>query len=369
MCGIIYSIRFDGHSAIKLVKKQYDRQKGRGKEGFGYVASKDGVMSDYCRATTEHGIMTELDKQKAKQVNEIMFHHRFPTSTPNFHEAAHPIWVSHPSLKYDYFVVHNGVITNDDDIKKDHDKLGFKYQTLLTQQWVGREGVITSDEKWNDSEAFAIELARDIDDRKTGIGKVRGSIAFICMQVEKDTGKNIKLFFGRNASNPLKYKVVQDKYIQIASEAVGFDCAPDHLYELDYATRKISEKYYCIGGYYVQPYSYSYEGHASRDDDPKKATGQMGFLPAPVEDSEEEDISYGGDDDILVEMQNEKEAEEYYQLMAELIDLEDDIKKGNIKDELEKTLTVERIAYLNKEITKHDEEFLRRKLAVTNAKS
>lgn len=358
MCGIIYNLRFDGHTPIKMLRKQYDRQKSRGREGFGYVSSRKGVITDYCRATKEKGIFEELDKQQKEKIDEIMFHHRFPTSTPNFHEAAHPIWVSHKSLKYDYFVVHNGVINNDDELKKKHDELGFKYQTLLQQQWVGREGVIISEEKWNDSEAFAIELARDLDGAKAGLRHVRGSIAFVCMQSEKKSGKNVKLFFGHNSSNPLKIKNVPNRYIQIASENDGEVCIIDHLYEMNYQDFKITDKFYCIGGWAQA------SGYHSRDDEDYRAPAlpapnQMGFIPKPnlataMEASEVEDS--------LTEMEDDIEAEKYYKMLDELYTLEDDLQKGHILDPMEKTLSEERIKFLTAEITRQDEEYIKNKL-------
>lgn len=366
MCGIIYALRLDGHSAVKLVKKQYERQKQRGKEGFGYVTTKDRLITDYCRATTEGKIMEELGNRKKEQVSEVMFHHRFPTSTPNFHEAAHPIWVSHESLKYDYFVVHNGVIWNDETFKEEHDRLGFKYQTLLQQQWVGREGVITTEEKWNDSEVFAIELARDLDKGGTGV-KVRGSIAFICMQAEKSTGKTVKLFFGRNTSNPLKYLHTEGKYIQIASELAGTECKPDHLYVLNYDTMKITEDFYCIGyGYASNNYGYKTDHYSPKPDtkllDEAKDTKQE-VLPI-----EESDIDARLDalealeeqDSILIAMDDEAEARQYEILLEELIILESDLP--SIVDEVEKVITIERIQFLDKEITKYDERYIKTKL-------
>jgi hypothetical protein len=37
--------------------------------------------------------------------------------------------VSNKMLKFDYYVVHNGMISNDEELKKEHEKLGFAYTT------------------------------------------------------------------------------------------------------------------------------------------------------------------------------------------------------------------------------------------------
>lgn len=221
MCGLCFVMRKDGRSAIKQILKSYERQKSRGTQGFGYVAFNDGKIDDVARNSTEKGIYTSLN---ALSSEGVMFHHRIPTSTPNFKEGAHPIHVSSPRLKYDYYVIHNGVISNDDYLKKKHEALGYKYTTEMFKRevWMTRDEeymettVVT---KYNDSEALAIELAEGIEANSNKI-EAYGSIAFICIQATKDTGTNElvinNIYYGRN-TNPLMIDE-NSSYFKLSSE-------------------------------------------------------------------------------------------------------------------------------------------------------
>lgn len=229
-----------------MVERLYQRQKLRGQEGFGYVSLINGVMERYRKAENEAPILKSL---KDTLGNEVMFHHRKPTSTPNFWEAAHPIQVSHESLKYDYIVVHNGSIYDRDvqELKKKHDEMGFTYLTLFKQKWVSQTGNEHQfGEKWNDSECFAIELARDLDKDGTGISHVWGKIAFVCIQFEKDSKKAVKLFWGRNEGSPLQFSETKG-FFTVTSEGDGKDMKAHILNWYDYATNKLEEKSYRVG--------------------------------------------------------------------------------------------------------------------------
>ncbi len=243
MCGIFYVKRFDGSQANKMVAKRYQSQKTRGSDGFGFVALEGGMIKEYLRVMTEEKILEALDNQKA---TEILFHHRFPTSTPNFPETAHPIRVSHQSLKHDYYLIHNGIITNDTDLKEEHEAMGYKYTTELMKKWRSKKNTIKQVRYWNDSESLAIEMAMAIDMEKDSI-PVKGSIAFICLQVAKNSRKASKLFFGRNAGNPLKMEVQRGKFIALASEGQGKMIETDKLYSFDYATHGVDVKEFEVG--------------------------------------------------------------------------------------------------------------------------
>lgn len=199
MCGIIYVKRKDGIPAAKAVMKRYREQKSRGQQGFGYVAIKNNQVVDYQRTAHESDIMELLSKETAE---EILFHHRFPTSTPNFPEAAHPILIQNDEhLKHSWFIVHNGVITNTEELIKKHEKLGFTYKTLISSYFeVGKkryEGSV----QWNDSEAIAIETALAMENVNKEIG-TKGAAAVIGLKVDAD-GTVIDRIFYRNYRNPL----------------------------------------------------------------------------------------------------------------------------------------------------------------------
>lgn len=252
MCGICYVKRSDGKRANKMVIKRYENQKKRGQQGFGFVAIDDNHVVTSKHSSDEETIKKEIDKQSA---NEMLFHHRYPTSTPNYACTAHPIVVDNPKLNYVYFVVHNGVIWNDVFLREKHLIDGFEYTTEITNSWTSKNGnyLGTNEVKWNDSESLAIELARDLDckdEDMSGIANVRGSIAFIALQVDKKTGKCRRLYFGRNLSSPLIYKK-ENNFFSICSEGSGEVVEMDKLWFYDYETDKLMVfNDYKIGGTY-----------------------------------------------------------------------------------------------------------------------
>lgn len=201
MCGLIYLRRKDGKPAYKAVLKRYHKQRSRGMDGYGYVAIKDNKVVSYKRAEEERDIISMLSQEDAP---EILFHHRFPTSTPNIEECAHPIVVESDKLDHTYFVAHNGVMRNVDKFKELHEKGGFKYTTEVAsfvKTFTGREYLVGT--KWNDSETLAIETALMLDGKQKDIG-VTGPAAVIGLKVSKDGGV-LERFFFRNTSNPLMF--------------------------------------------------------------------------------------------------------------------------------------------------------------------
>lgn len=215
MCGIVYVRRHDGKPAAKSVRKRYDNQKTRGMEGFGYVAVHDNQIVSVARAQTEHEIMQKLERETAE---EILFHHRMPTSGPNVQEMAHPILVQHGTLQHDYFIVHNGVISNSRTRKEAHTKRGFTYTTELRE---GFQSVVTKAvyhtgyTKFNDSESLAIDTALALE-LQEGIEST-GSAAVVGLAV-KD-GSVVERFFYRNRGNPLYYK--QDRVMTTLTSVGG----------------------------------------------------------------------------------------------------------------------------------------------------
>lgn len=228
MCGIVYVKRKDGKSAVKSVKKRYQKQKFRGMEGFGYVAIKNDRIVSYQRAATEHEIMQKLEKEDAP---EILFHHRFPTSTPNMEEQAHPLKISNPGFEFDYYVVHNGVIRNAYLRKIDHEKYGMEYSTDLRQLWqtTSKKAYYVSDvpTKFNDSEALAVDTALVLEGKLQSIDS-EGPAAVIALKV-KD-GKVIERIYYRN-NNPLKY-LDTSHMVTLTSAGAGKDVKSAYVMRL-----------------------------------------------------------------------------------------------------------------------------------------
>ena len=238
MCGIITIIRKDGKIAVKQVLKSYEKQKTRGCEGFGYVAiDGNNFAMKVARTESESDIRKELKDETA---NIIAFHHRQPTSTPNFAEVAHPIIVSNKKLKYNYYVMHNGIITDCDKLKEKHNADGYKYTTTIRKEYITNKKTYYS-EMFNDSESFAIELAKAIE---SGTDKINigGSIAFVAIQTTKGTDKRAtKIFYGRNEKNPLLLDETKD-FLRLASENNGKEIDEHKLFCLDLPTMETTER-------------------------------------------------------------------------------------------------------------------------------
>ena len=198
MCGIIYAKNLIGnHPVNNLVKILYQNQKDRGQQGFGFAGLSAKRIGTY-RAISEKGIMKYLNEYR---YDEIIFHHRFPTSTQNTLKSTHPFVIVMGGKRY-YFT-HNGIIQNADELKEKHSSKGIRYSS--------EEGT-----DFNDSEALAWEFCLWLKDRQEKI-EAEGSVAFICLEVDKRTSRAEKLYFYRNSEAPLK--IYKDKtLLLLASE-------------------------------------------------------------------------------------------------------------------------------------------------------
>lgn len=245
MCGIVFVSREKGQKANNMIEKRYEAQKNRGTQGFGYVGlDKNFKVVSYERSETEEDIMKKLDGEKA---TTILFHHRMPTSTPNIVEASHPILVSSEMLDYDYYAVHNGIITNDDELKLKHEKMGFTYQTELTKQILTKKGAVRSAYTvFNDSEALAHELALVLDGEKADI-EIKGSVAFIVLKVRKSDQQCISVHYGRNFSNPLKVFEIDKDYWTLTSEGDGVQIRANEIHTINFLTDEYSSEVKAIG--------------------------------------------------------------------------------------------------------------------------
>ena len=251
MCGLIYCKRHNSDKSVaSMIGKRFRNQKERGTQGFGYVEIKNGIVTGEIRTQTEKEMLEHLTASTAE---EILFHHRIPTSTPNFIESTHPIKVSHKSLKYNYYVIHNGIINNDNKLKEKHTKQGFSYNTEIKKKWITTQQTYI-ETLFNDSESLAIDFCLSLEKKKSM--ESEGSIAFIALQYEKTTGKAINLFFGRNGGNPLCIESNKE-FLAISSES-GKEIETDTLYQYNYETTEITSRDYDIG---ISDYSYKQIGY------------------------------------------------------------------------------------------------------------
>lgn len=201
--------------------KRYQDQRGRGSDGFGFYIPQTNRLTHNAR---EGRILSLLRRNKS---DEVLFHHRFPTSTANVRNACHP-FSTKDVFDNNYVVVHNGVLYNEKELRDEHEKLGIKY---VSEQTNG---------KFNDSEALTYDIARYLEGEKDGIS-AEGSIAFIALKRDKK-GKATKLFFGRNSGNPLVMKKTK-RSITLSSEGEGKLIDPNYLYCFDYDTLEVTKRY------------------------------------------------------------------------------------------------------------------------------
>ncbi len=251
MCGIVYM--HSDKAVSKRLYKRYQKQSTRGNEGYGFVAFTDKKVKVYERFQTETEVHAAL---KQNNDTHVLFHHRFPTSTENVVEAAHPIKVQHDELQYTYYVVHNGVISNPKTLKTAHEKLGYNYETELRTQYVTKNGTVYSGgTAFNDSEALAIELCRNIE-KGTKI-EAEGSAAFIVLQVSKNGKKAHKLYYGTNGGNPLTVDR-NGKKLCIASEGGALKVASMSWHILDLHTNELTTAPLDMKEYKVATYAMGY---------------------------------------------------------------------------------------------------------------
>lgn len=217
MCGIIYGKSFTNNPINQHILDQYTAQRSRGYEGFGVF---DAEYDNLIKTPHESKILKWLETYPSQ---ELLFHHRFPTSTANVKNAAHP-FSTKDHYKTEYILVHNGIVWNDDELATAHYDNGIEYTS------------IQNDGSFNDSEALLWDVARYIEGEQQELVAC-GSIAFICMALNP---KGNKLYFGRNHGSPLKLYHSRKRLI-LSSEGKGQEIEAHKLYCYDYASRKITK--------------------------------------------------------------------------------------------------------------------------------
>lgn len=218
MCGIVYSKSFVGKPVNRKIEKLFDAQRTRGTDGFGfYLPIEDRLTHN----TREGRIRARLRRAKA---SEILFHHRLPTSTLNVRNSCHP-FSTKDFFEHNYVGVHNGVLWNDEELRKAQLDKGITY---VSEDDLG---------SFNDSEALIYDLAEYIEGRKEFI-EASGSIAFVMVQKDSE-GKTLATFFGRNHGNPLVMKHT-DKHLTLSSEGKGTLIEPHKLYCFNHDTGVIT---------------------------------------------------------------------------------------------------------------------------------
>lgn len=222
MCGLIgVKNLIDDVPVNQVVRTLYEGQKSRGSDGFGFVGLTKKRISTY-RATTEKGIVKYLNENK---FDEILFHHRLPTSTDNTIPTTHPFEIKMESIGKKYYFAHNGIINNDDDLWDKHLQLGIDYKSMDKKNGI-----------FNDSESLAWEFCLWLNGMIDKF-EARGSVALLCLELD-EKNKAQKLFFYRNEANPLKL-FRSKQYLMISSEGCGEEVRKNRVYYYDYKDKQI----------------------------------------------------------------------------------------------------------------------------------
>jgi hypothetical protein len=213
----------DDKPVNNLVKFLYFNQKDRGQEGYGFVGMNINRLDTY-RATTEAGFLGFLD---ACHYDEVLLHHRLPTSTKNTLQTTHPFVIEWNGKEY-YFV-HNGIISNSDELRARHQKLGLIYNSLDKVK-----------QSFNDSEALAWEFILWLHGEQKTV-RAQGSAAFICLETDRQTRKAQKLYFYCNSGSPLR--AYRDKTLLVLTSEGnwGTPVPPDEVWYYDYINRGIAK--------------------------------------------------------------------------------------------------------------------------------
>lgn len=222
MCGIIAAINHNGISVNGIIENAYKFQRSRGTEGFGFTE----VLEDdiFMKRFTEEDKM--LEHLKSSTSPFILFHHRIPTSTTNNVVSNHPMFTDSKVYECNYHLIHNGHIMNSRELRKEHEKLGIKYNS--------DEGT-----KFTDSESLMHELALIIEGKKEYKDfKAEGGLAFIMIQTDK-LDNPLALYYGRNYKNPLKIMKPLEGLVVLSSENIsGIEVPENRLYRYDYKTKE-----------------------------------------------------------------------------------------------------------------------------------
>jgi hypothetical protein len=171
----------------------------------------------------ESRIKALLNRTKGEN-EEVLFHHRYATSTIDIRNACHP-FSTKDNFEYQYVGVHNGVVRNSKELRAEHEKMGIKYVS------------VQENDTFNDSEALIYDLARVFEGQVDSV-TAAGSIAFIVVKRDMH-GKPLTLFFGHNAGNSTLVMKRTEHSLTISSTGEGDHVPINQLHMFDYETREV----------------------------------------------------------------------------------------------------------------------------------
>lgn len=231
MCGLVYARGLKpGQNVSKDVLKMFINQRSRGIEGFGLY---DVQYQHLIKTPKELKIRSWLIKHPSE---EILFHHRMPTSTANVKNACHPFSTGKFFGDKEYILIHNGYLFNEDDLANAHYEQGIQYTSLQPNG------------DFNDSEALLWDFALFLEGKQKEPHAV-GQVALIC--IEKTKGKESKLHYYRNG-RPL-YLRQSKKMFALSSESMKDTNSTliqmDMLFSYDYKQGSTTKREFKIPGY------------------------------------------------------------------------------------------------------------------------
>ncbi len=236
MCGITANF---GGTPIDDAVKMYRKQRDRGNEGFGFLALKDARIVSFERSTHEHQILNALEGVRTLEPDTILFHHRYPTSTINIKECAHPLPLKKKGWKNNYYFIHNGVVSGQDE-DAIH-KAGYEMKSRVSEIKYYRAGDTTYeqivDSEVNDSEYLGYYVASLLEGERKDI-PMSGAIAAFMLQENKKTGL-CTLYVMRNFMNPIcawRDKEKGTHTFQLASEGKGPQVEPNMIHRFNWKT-------------------------------------------------------------------------------------------------------------------------------------
>jgi hypothetical protein len=142
--------------------------------------------------------------------------------------------------RHKYYLIHNGIIYNAEELKSKHEQLGITYVTSQLSQHMNYWGKVENSYEFNDSEALAHEVALVLEGKQDKI-EAEGEVAFVCLETDRNNNA-LKLHFARNRGMPLEMRR-DSSCLTIASENVSHqDIPPNKLYTFDYRTREIAQR-------------------------------------------------------------------------------------------------------------------------------
>jgi glucosamine 6-phosphate synthetase-like amidotransferase/phosphosugar isomerase protein len=284
MCGIIFAFNKNGEQVNEWVRRQLQEQLDRGKQGFGVSMAE--TKNSKIETTRSVEITETLMALWLKKSCLTLLHHRMPTSSKNTVRQTHPILVggSEVGMKYKYLIVHNGVISNTQKLKEDHEILGFNYTTLVKKEPTYKNEIVK--EEYNDSESLAIELAMAIENNSIKRISTIGSVAAVAIKIDEKEETPISVIWYRNEGNPLKLNR-ENKMMTLSSEGPGNQVEKEMLFEMNLNTgtvkkRKLeSEAYRKLTTSLNKPLSkpknrYSYKTHDDKEYDDEMYTYYQG---------------------------------------------------------------------------------------------